>query len=113
MEQASCKEERSSIASGCAGQSGGLDMEKTEGPVQRQVVCSGCLQVVPESRIVVIPFYNGDSRGYVTTFRCDRCWSSSLGETRTRLRSTEDDAEIASAAAFFERHGIFIHEYRR
>jgi hypothetical protein len=88
-------------------------MATVDEPAERRVFCSGCLEVVPESRVHVIPFYNEDARGYVTTYRCDRCWLASLDETRTRLAATADEAEVASAVAFFERHGVVIHESRR
>jgi hypothetical protein len=61
----------------------------------------------------VIPYFNIDAGGHVTTYRCERRWLPSLLETRTRLASTENEAEIASAAAFFERHGVILHEFRR
>jgi hypothetical protein len=88
-------------------------MEAAEDPQQRQVVCSACFQVVAESLIHVIPCFNGDVGGYVTSYRCEECWLPSLEETRARLESTEDETEIASAAAFFESHGVFLHEHRR
>src|SRR5580698_1630675 len=81
--------------------------------MERQVLCSGCGQVVPESAVYVIPFFNDYAGGYVTTYRCEQCWESSLEDTRTRLADTEDETEIASAAAFFERHNVFVHEYLR
>jgi hypothetical protein len=88
-------------------------METTENPEQRQIVCSGCLRVVPESDVHVIPYFNSDAQGYVTTYRCEQCWLPSLEETSTQFATTGDEAVIASAAAFFERHGIFLHEARR
>jgi hypothetical protein len=88
-------------------------METAEEPREREVVCSACFQLVAESFIHVIPYYNADAGRYVTTYRCEECWLPSLDETRARLERTEDEAEIASAAAFFESHGVFLHEYRR
>ena len=88
-------------------------METTGNPEQRQIVCSGCLRVVPESEVHVIPYFNSDAQGYVTTYRCEQCWLPSLEETSTQFATTGDEAVIASAAAFFERHGIFLHEARR
>jgi hypothetical protein len=88
-------------------------METAEKPDDRQIVCSGCLQVFPESLIHVIPHFNSNVGGYVTTYRCERCWLPSLEETRTRLASTEDVTEIASVAAFFEQHGVILHEFKR
>jgi hypothetical protein len=84
-----------------------------EKPEERRVVCSACGQLVPESLIHVIPCFNVNAGGYVTTYRCEQCWLPSLLETRTRLASTENEPEIASVATFFEQHGVFIHEFRR
>jgi hypothetical protein len=80
---------------------------------ERQIFCSGCLGVFPESLITVIPYFNSDASEYVTTYRCERCWVPSLEETRTRLASTENEAEISSAAILFERHGVILHEFKR
>ena len=80
---------------------------------ERQVLCSACLEVYPESTIHVIPWFNDSAEAYVTTYRCERCWLPSLADTSARLSDTPDDDEIASAAEFFERYGYFIHEYRR
>jgi hypothetical protein len=88
-------------------------METTEEPEERQVVCSACFEVVAESLIRVIPYYNADAGRYVTTYRCEECWLASLDETRARLQRTEDETEIASVAALFESHGVFVHEHRR
>jgi hypothetical protein len=88
-------------------------METTEDPEPLQVLCSGCLRVVPESEVHVIPYFNGDAQGYVTTYRCEACWLPALEETRAQLASTEDAALIASAAAFFQRNGVFLHEALR
>jgi hypothetical protein len=40
-------------------------------------------------------------------------WIPSLEETRSRLATTQDEAEIMSAASFFQRHGVHIHEFMR
>jgi hypothetical protein len=88
-------------------------METADDPEERQIVCSACLQVVAESLVHVIPYYNGDLGRYVTTYRCEACWLPSLEETQALLESTEAETEIASAVAFFESHGVFLHEYRR
>jgi hypothetical protein len=87
--------------------------EEPEDGEERQVCCSGCLQIFPESLIHVIPYFNDSVAGYVTTYRCEQCWIPSIEETRTRLADTKNDAEIISAAAFFQRHGIYIHEFLR
>jgi hypothetical protein len=88
-------------------------METAEKPEEREVVCSGCLQVFPESLIHVIPYFNSSVNAYVTTYRCQQCWMPSLEETRTRLASTQDAAEIASVGTFFQRHGVYVHEFMR
>jgi len=78
---------------------------------ERQVLCSGCLEVKAESAIHVIPRYSSDVSGYVTTFNCDQCWLPTLGATRVRINGTEDLAEIESLAQFFHRHGVYLHEF--
>ena len=88
-------------------------MRTTREAEERQILCSRCLQVVPESLVHVIPYFNGDVGEYFTTYRCEQCWLPSLEETRTRLANTEDETEIVAAATFFERHGVFVHEFRR
>jgi len=88
-------------------------MATAEGSDERQIVCSGCFQVVAEAVIHVIPYYNDDVARFVTTYRCEECWLPSLEETRARLENAQDDAETASLAAFFEHHGVFVHEFRR
>lgn len=88
-------------------------MEATEDSEERQVLCSVCLQVFPESDIHVIPYFNSSAQGYVTTYRCGACWLPALEETRTQLATTEDEALITSAAAFFQRNGVFLHEALR
>jgi GNAT superfamily N-acetyltransferase len=87
-------------------------MEETESE-ERQVLCSGCLQVKAESQIHVIPRYNDSVGGYVTTFNCEQCWLPTLDETRGRINGTEDLAEIESLAGFFQRHGVYLHEFLR
>jgi hypothetical protein len=80
---------------------------------ERQIVCSRCLQVERESSIRVIPCYNSDVGRYVTSYRCEQCWQPSLEETRLRIVSTEDLAEVESLAKFFKSHGVFLHESLR
>lgn len=88
-------------------------MAEVSEPRDRQVFCSGCFQVVSESSVHVIPYYNETAGGYVTTFRCERCWLPALEETRGRLVASTDDAEVTSIATFFERYGVFLHEFQR
>jgi hypothetical protein len=80
---------------------------------ERQVLCSGCLEVFPESVIHVIPTFNSDVAGYVISFRCEHCWAPALEETRVRLENTTNEDEIASVAAMLELHGVFLLEFRR
>ena len=87
--------------------------EEPEDSDERQILCSGCLQVFPESLVHVIPYFNSTVNAYVTTYRCEQCWIPSLEETRTRLASTQNEAEILSAGAFFQGHGVYIHEFMR
>ena len=89
-------------------------MTPAEGPEdseERQILCSGCLQVFPESLVHVIPYFNSSVNAYVTTYRCEQCWMPALEETRTRLAATQNEAEIVSAGAFFQRHGVYIQEF--
>jgi hypothetical protein len=88
-------------------------MNPDEKPEDRQILCSSCLQIFSESLVHVIPYFNSSVNGYVTTYRCEQCWIPALEETRARLASTQDEAEIASAANFFQRHGVHIHEFMR
>jgi hypothetical protein len=88
-------------------------MDLDEKSEERQILCSGCLQVFPESLVHVIPYFNSSVNAYVTTYRCEQCWIPALEETRARLAGTQDQAEIASAAAFFQQHGVHIHEFMR
>lgn len=88
-------------------------MQASEDREARQIVCSACFQVMAEHLIHVLPAYNRDIGRFVTTFRCEACWLPSLEETRARLQATQDESEIASAAAVFESHNVFVHEFRR
>jgi hypothetical protein len=88
-------------------------MTPPEEPEERQIFCSGCLQVFSESLVHVIPHFNSSVAAYVTTYRCEQCWIPSLEETRSRLASTQDEAEVVSAGGFFQRHGVHIHEFMR
>lgn len=93
---------------------GGTSVTPAEAPEdseERQILCSGCLQAFPESLVHVIPYFNSSVNGYVTTYRCEQCWIPALEETRARLANTRNEAEIASAGALFQRHGVYIHEF--
>ena len=69
--------------------------------------------IVAESHIHVVPGFNETAGGYVTSYRCDDCWLTTLDETAARLATCEDEEEIASLCIFFERYNIFIFEFRR
>ena len=88
-------------------------MELAKSPEEVPIVCSGCLRLVSETLVHVIPYFNKEVRGFVTTYRCEQCWLPSLAETRTRLANTADEMELASAVAFFERRGVILHEFKR
>lgn len=91
----------------------GMYMTPAEAPEERQIFCSGCLKIFSESQVHVIPYFNSSVNAHVTTYRCEQCWIPALEETRTRLANTHDEAEIASAGAFFQKHGVHIHEFLR
>lgn len=85
--------------------------EEPDDPEERQIICSGCLQGFPEFLVHVIPYFNNSVNRYVTTYRCEQCWIPALEETRTRLANTQNETEIVSAGAFFQRHGVYIGEF--
>ena len=80
---------------------------------ERQFLCSGCLALTPESAIHVLPLFNETAGDYVTTYRCGACWLAALKETESRIGEVQDPAEIALLGAFFERHGVTLHEFKR
>ncbi|HEX4191826.1 MAG TPA: hypothetical protein VHY80_01965 [Stellaceae bacterium] len=80
---------------------------------ERQFACSRCFTVVPESHVHVVPGFNETVGAYVTSYRCDECWLPTLDETASRLGASDNEEEIASLCAFFERYGTFILEARR
>lgn len=81
--------------------------------MERKVLCSGCLRPISQSLIHALPFFNADAGGYGTTYRCDQCWQLALAETRARIADSDTATQMASAAAVFQGHGIFLHEYLR
>lgn len=87
-------------------------METTD-PGVRQIVCSGCLLVFPEPLIHVVPYFNRDVCNCVAAYRCEQCWLPSLAEVQTWLADEADETGIASMALFFQRRGVFLHEFRR
>jgi hypothetical protein len=79
-----------------------------------KAMCSGCIETIPVEQMRVLPWYNEDLQGYVTTFRCPACFPQSLQETRDRLRSRwPEEAEVQSLALFFRNYSVFIHELLR
>lgn len=70
-------------------------------------MCSKCLKVITQAHIHVIPWFNDSLDNYVTTFRCDDDWLSSLDETRAHLLANlEHPADREKLVAFFERHQL-------
>src|SRR5436309_1168280 len=89
---------------------------RSSGPpplAERSVLCSGCLEVVPESMIKIIPYFNDHVDKFVTTYRCESCWMEAMDDTAFRLMVTDDEKQIASVAEFFEANGFVLLEYRR
>jgi hypothetical protein len=79
----------------------------------RELICSGCLKVVPEAEGHVLPLFNETVERFVTTYRCETCWPAALAEARAKLAATEDPDDIASFADVLSGHNVFIHEYMR
>src|SRR5260370_14155177 len=79
----------------------------------RDVFCSGCYEIFPEPDIHVVPSFNDSAGDFVTSYRCGKCWLSALDDTVARVRSAESLTQLALLAAFFERHSIVLHEFRR
>jgi hypothetical protein len=72
-----------------------------------EYMCSTCFKVVSQAHIHVIPWFNDSEGDYVTTFRCDDDWLSSLDETRAHfLAGVEHPQDRAKFVAFFERHQL-------
>lgn len=72
-----------------------------------EYMCSSCYKTFSQAHIHVIPWFNDSMGDYVTTFRCDDDWLSSLDETRAHfLASVEKPEDRARFVAFFERHQL-------
>src|SRR5262249_31417197 len=71
-----------------------------------EYMCSGCLQIVPPSRIHVIPSFNGHEDNCVTSFRCEKCWLSSLDQTRRELSEGLDGERPRKLRTWLGRNGI-------
>src|SRR5260370_17041371 len=84
-----------------------------EADSDRDVFCSGCYEIFPEPDIHVVPSFNDSAGDFVTSYRCGKCWLSALDDTVARVRSAESLTQLALLAAFFERHSIVLHEFRR
>jgi len=78
-----------------------------------KALCSACFESVPVPKTHVIPSYNDVLQMYVTTYRCETCWLTTLDATRDRLSACEDAAEVATCAEFFERYKVRVMEHRR
>jgi hypothetical protein len=81
--------------------------------LERQLLCSGCGAPGPESRMHVIPWFNGTLARYVATFRCGSCVHPALAETIARLRDTDGPADIDGLGELLRQHGIHVHEWLR
>jgi len=88
-------------------------MQSSDEPEQRQFVCSGCYEIVPESLIRILPHFNEQVASYVTTYRCEDCWPQAVANTRARVARAEDWADILSLIDCLERHSLFLLEFRR
>jgi len=72
-----------------------------------EYMCSSCYKAFSQAHIHVIPWFNDSLSDYVTTFRCDDDWLSSLDETRAHfLASVEHPEDRARFVAFFARHQL-------
>jgi hypothetical protein len=70
-------------------------------------MCSECFKTVSQAHVHVIPWFNDSLDNYVTTFRCDDHWLSSLDETRAHfLANLEHSEDREKFVAFFERHQL-------
>lgn len=71
------------------------------------MLCSSCYTVCSAADAHVIPWWNADAQDVFTTYRCGKCWLSSLEETRRFVESAGFDSEAQGKfATFFGRHGI-------
>jgi hypothetical protein len=80
---------------------------------EHQALCSACYQSVPLPKTHVIPHFNDHLNAYVTTYRCDNCWLTTIDATRLRLSMCQDPDEVATCAEFFERYKVKVMEHRR
>ena len=69
----------------------------------RQLVCSACFDVCSGDNAHVIPWWNPDVEDFITTYRCGRCWLSSLDETATKIVELDDDSR-KKFCDFLRRH---------
>jgi len=81
--------------------------------LERQLVCSQCWTRAPESRVHVIPYFNNSVGRYVTSFHCEGCIDSALGETIARVREVDGARELDSLGHLLSSHGVFVHEWQR
>jgi len=68
-----------------------------------EYMCSRCYKVVSQAHVHVIPWFNDSMGEYVTTFRCDDDWLSSLDETRAHFSGLN-----SSDAAALRRDGLAL-----
>ena len=72
-----------------------------------QYLCSACYKTVSQAHVHVIPWFNDSTQDYVTAFRCDDDWLTSLDETRKHFLANLGHAEDRDKfVAFFQRHNV-------
>jgi len=69
----------------------------------RPVVCSGCYEIASGDNAHVIPWWNTSGEDFFTTYRCGKCWLTSLDETEAKVRSLDESAR-GKFCEFLERH---------
>jgi hypothetical protein len=74
-------------------------------PAEPTLVCSGCFTACSGTAAHVIPWWNETLGDFVTTYRCDRCWLGSLGETKDKVQSW-DAGTRDKFCEFLERHRL-------
>ncbi len=54
--------------------------------------CSGCMGFCSCDEMHVIPWWNPDHEHFFTTYRCGKCWLSSLDETAAKVADLDNDS---------------------
>ena len=68
------------------------------------LVCSACYSTCSGPGAHVIPWWNPDEQNIFTTYRCDKCWLTSIDETQQAVNS-KDPKLVASFCDFLARQG--------